>query len=332
VGIVKDYRNKERARLETALKTSSLESDASEYLSLFDQGWHKILKHGDLARWKGGFDALPDSVSTYVNVAEDTVSIVSKDGVVQSPETIEQALKAMHPWRKGPFDVLGVHIDTEWRSDWKWQRVQQHITPLKGRTILDVGCGSGYHMWRMLGMDADLVIGVDPTPLFSMHFATVKCYTPDSKAFLLPVGIDDMPQDVRVFDSVFSMGILYHRKSPLDHLSQLKGLLRKGGELVLETLVVEGDENTCLMPKGRYAKMRNVWFIPSVKMLELWLARCGFKNIRCVDQCITSLDEQRSTDWMQFESLADFLDPDDRSKTIEGYPAPMRAVMLAEAI
>ena len=209
----------------------------------------------------------------------DTVAIGSENDASQSLEEIETSLKAMHPWRKGPFNIFGVHIDTEWRSDWKWQRVQGHIASLKGRTVLDVGCGSGYHMWRMLGEDAELVVGIDPTPLFSMHFVTVKRYTPESKAFLLPVGIDDIPQDTRSFDSVFSMGILYHRKSPLDHLSQLKGLLRQGGELVLETLVIEGDEHSCLIPKGRYAKMRNVWFIPSVKMLELWLKLLSFTHI-----------------------------------------------------
>jgi len=327
---VKEYRDAERLRLQASLQTSELERDAVQYLDLFDAGWQKILKHGDLERWKSGFHGLPDTRTASIKF-DDTVSVCAED-VSDSAESIEAALKKMHPWRKGPFDVFGVHIDTEWRSDWKWQRVQKHIAPLKGRTVLDVGCGSGYHMWRMLGQEAALVIGVDPTPLFSMHFATIKRYTPESHAFLLPVGIDDIPQHTGVFDSVFSMGILYHRKSPLDHLAQLKGLLRKGGELVLETLVVEGDETTCLVPKGRYAKMRNVWFIPSVKMLELWLSRCGFKNIRCVDIDITSVDEQRSTDWMQFESLANFLDATDCARTIEGYPSPMRAVLVAEAI
>ena len=329
---MKDYRDAERACLEAALITSNLQDDVSEYLTLFDQGWKKILKHGDLARWKDGFDALPNVVPSSINFAADTVAIGSENDTSHSVEEIETSLKAMHPWRKGPFDVFGVHIDTEWRSDWKWQRVQKHIAPLKGRTVLDVGCGSGYHMWRMLGEDADLVVGIDPTPLFSMHFATIKRYKAELNVFLLPVGIDDIPQDTGVFDSLFSMGILYHRKSPLDHLSQLKGLLRKGGELVLETLVIEGDEQACLIPKGRYAKMRNVWFIPSVKMLELWLSRCGFKNIRCVDIDTTSVAEQRSTDWMKFESLPDFLDADDSSKTIEGYAAPMRAVILAEVV
>ncbi len=327
---MKAYRDKERAHLEAALRTSDLVGDVEQYLALYDQGWQKILKHGDLGRWKSGFHALPETQTATLKFSEDTVSVCAEN-MSDQLEGIETALKKMHPWRKGPFDMFGVHIDTEWRSDWKWQRVQKHIAPLNRRTVLDVGCGSGYHMWRMLGEGADLVMGIDPTPLFSMHFATMKRYSPESNAFLLPVGIDDIPQGTGAFDSVFSMGILYHRKSPLDHLSQLKGLLRKGGELVLETLVIEGDEQACLIPKGRYAKMRNVWFIPSVKMLELWLSRCGFKNIRCVDIDTTSTDEQRSTDWMQFESLSDFLDPNDRCKTIEGYPSPMRAVILAEA-
>ncbi len=43
----------------------------------------------------------------------------------------------------------------------------------------------------------------------------------------------------------------------------------------------------------------------------------------------TSTDEQRSTQWMQFHSLAQFLDPQDPDKTIEGYPAPRRAIITA---
>jgi len=145
---------------------------------------------------------------------------------------------------------------------------------------------------------------------------------------VLPLGVDDLPNFVE-FDTVFSMGVLYHRRSPVDFLQQLKSLLRPDGELVLETLVIDGDEQQLLIPAGRYAKMRNVWFIPSVLMLERMLRRCGYKNVRTVDVSVTTLDEQRSTDWMQFHSLADFLDPEDSSLTIEGYPAPKRAILLA---
>ena len=98
---------------------------------------------------------------------------------------------------------------------------------------------------------------------------------------------------------------------------------------MLETLVVDGDENTVLVPMDRYAKMKNVYFIPSVAALIHWLQKSGFKNVRCVDVAVTSLEEQRKTDWLENESLIDFLDPNDHSKTIEGYPAPKRAVILA---
>jgi len=237
----------------------------------------------------------------------------------------------LHPWRKGPFELFGVYIDTEWRSDWKWDRLKHAISPLAGRTALDVGCGSGYHLWRMLGAGAKLAIGIDPTALFSMQFAALKRYQPDASAFILPVGIEAMPGDMGCFDTVFSMGILYHRRSPIDHLVALKSLCRSGGELVLDTLVIAGQENHCLMPHGRYAKMRNVWFIPSVDMLSLWLKRAGFSNINTVDISPTSVEEQRSTAWMRFESLADYLDPNDTSRTIEGYPAPVRAILTAQA-
>ncbi|MCF7822528.1 MAG: tRNA 5-methoxyuridine(34)/uridine 5-oxyacetic acid(34) synthase CmoB [Mariprofundaceae bacterium] len=323
------YKENEEKRLVSSIGNSPLSGYSDELMALNEQGWKKILRHGDLPRWSSGLLNLPDVPPSSVDLNSDSIRIGTVDDTELSPDEIKTVLKKMHPWRKGPFDIFGVHIDTEWHSDWKWNRIKDHMAPLDGRTILDVGCGSGYHMWRMLGADAGLVIGIDPTPLFSLHFATVKRYLPDANAFIIPVGIDDMPTGMACFDSVFSMGILYHRRSPLDHLIQLKELLRPGGELVLETLVVEGDRNTCLIPDGRYAKMRNVWFIPSVKMLETWLKRAGFTNIRCVDVNTTSVDEQRATEWMQFESLPDFLDPDDRSRTIEGYPAPRRATMIA---
>lgn len=69
--------------------------------------------------------------------------------------------------------------------------------------------------------------------------------------------------------------------------------------------------------------------IPSVPLLIQWLEDAGYHNVRCVDVTVTSIDEQRSTDWMQFQSVADYLDPNDHSKTIEGHTAPMRAILIA---
>jgi tRNA (mo5U34)-methyltransferase len=281
-------------------------------------------RHGNLPEWEKALEQLP-----VLNPAStDLKTRVCVEG--ETDENLEQILKKFHPWRKGPFDLHGIHIDTEWRSDWKWDRVAPHISPLKNRTILDIGCGSGYHCWRMAGEGAQLVVGVDPSPLFVCQFFAVKNFIQNNRAWVLPLGIEDIPDSPETFDTVFSMGVLYHRKSPVDHIFDLKRFLKPGGELVLETLVADGPEGYSLIPHGRYAKMRNVWFIPSVSTLELWMKRCGLKKIRTVDLNTTSTEEQRSTEWMTFESLPDYLDPADPGKTVEGYPAPKRAVLIAQ--
>lgn len=293
------------------------------------KAWEKTT-HGDYAKWAKIVDFMPNSTAC-IKLKDKVESIPTEPLSAGETQRITHHLKQLMPWRKGPYHLHGIHIDTEWRSDFKWDRVLPHLAPLKDRTILDVGCGSGYHMWRMVGEGAKMVVGIDPTELFLCQFEVVrKLLGNDRRANLIPLGIEQM-QPLAAFDTVFSMGVLYHRKSPLDHISQLKAQLVKGGELVLETLVIDGDMNTCLVPADRYAKMKNVYFIPSVPCLINWLEKVGFKNVRCVDQAVTTLEEQRRTDWLENESLVDFLDPTDHSKTIEGLPAPKRAVILANA-
>jgi len=287
--------------------------------------------HGDFDRWLGCVKALPAVNVSQKGFDRDTVTLGAPDDCdAATLAQIETALRGLHPWRKGPFDVCGLHIDTEWRSDWKWQRVQPHIAPLQNRIVLDIGCGSGYHLWRMLGDGAKLTIGVDPSLLFTLQFMAIEHFAGPQPVFHLPIGIEQLPREMRAFDTVFSMGVLYHRRSPLDHLLELRELLRPGGQLVLETLVVDGPEGYSLVPEGRYGRMGNVWFLPSVPTLLAWMKKMRFRNARCVDVTATTVQEQRPTEWMRFQSLPDFLDPADPGKTIEGYPGPVRAVIVAE--
>ncbi|MDN4627857.1 MULTISPECIES: tRNA 5-methoxyuridine(34)/uridine 5-oxyacetic acid(34) synthase CmoB [Erwinia] len=290
--------------------------------------WQREQLHGHFKNWDRSVEHLP----TIVPETLDLLHGVTADSSQLSERQrggIESLLRNLMPWRKGPYSLYGVHINTEWRSDWKWDRVLPHISPLAGRTVLDVGCGSGYHMWRMVGAGANLVVGIDPMQLFICQFEAVrKLLGNDQRAHVLPLGIEQLPE-LKAFDTVFSMGVLYHRRSPLDHLYQLKNQLVSGGELVLETLVVEGDEHAVLVPGERYAQMRNVYFIPSTGALKNWLEKCGFVDVKIADYSVTSTEEQRRTDWMTSESLAEFLDPNDSSKTVEGYPAPLRAVLVA---
>lgn len=286
-------------------------------------------QHGLFKQWSNAVEFLPEIQPWKLDLLH-SVTAESEEPLSEGQvKRIDTLMRHLMPWRKGPFSLYGVNIDTEWRSDWKWDRVLPHLSDLSGRTILDVGCGSGYHMWRMIGAGAHLAVGIDPTQLFLCQFEAVrKLLGNDQRAHLLPLGIEQLPA-LKAFDTVFSMGVLYHRRSPLEHIWQLKDQLVSDGELVLETLVVEGDENTVLVPGDRYAQMRNVYFIPSAPALKNWLEKCGFVDVRIVDMNITSTEEQRRTEWMITESLADFLDPNDPTKTIEGYPAPLRAVLIA---
>ena len=182
----------------------------------------------------------------------------------------------------------------------------------------------------MLGAGAKAVVGIDPMWLFISQFLVMREFAGNVPNFVLPLGIDDLPETVSGFDTVFSMGVLYHRKSHLEHLEKLKNLLCEGGELVLETLVLDTEDDEVLIPEKRYAKMRNVWAIPSLSNLQTWVKDAGFSDVRIVDVTKTSLEEQRVTDWMTFESLSDFLDPEDSTKTAEGHPAPVRATVIAK--
>lgn len=304
------------------------------------QPWLKILPqqladweekgHGDIDRWLRALKKIPDFTPDTIDL-KDSVSVCNQEPLpIGEQKKLESLLKMFHPWRKGPYHLHGIHIDTEWRSDWKWDRLLPHISPLKGRSVLDVGCGNGYHMWRMLGEGAHQVIGIDPSELFLIQFEAVrKLMGNNQHIHLLPLGIEQLPE-LEAFDTVFSMGVLYHRRSPLDHLIQLKNQLISGGELILETLVIEGDENAVLVPFDRYAQMRNVYFFPSAPALKVWLEKVGFEDVRIVDENVTSLGEQRTTEWMTHNSLPDYIDPNDPSKTVEGYPAPRRAILVAK--
>ncbi len=284
--------------------------------------------HGDFHRWENALQAAPVIKNAKLDVSQSAVTI---NGDVVAGEVLKKCLQKLTPWRKGPFQLGNIFVDCEWRSDFKWDRIKEHID-LTGKRVLDIGCGNGYHCWRMLEQKPKWVLGIDPNLLFNMQFRFINHYAQRQDIDVVPLGIEHLPANLSYFDTVLSMGVLYHRKSPVDHLSDLKALMTRDGELILETLIVDGDEQTVLVPEGRYAKMRNVWFIPSVPALKVWLLKLGFKQINVLDVSVTSLKEQRATEWMLFESLKDYLDPDDQRLTLEGYPAPKRAVISARLV
>ena len=266
---------------------------------------------------------------------------------------MRRQLQRLLPWRKGPFSLFGVEIDAEWRSDMKWRRLQDGITPLSGRTVLDVGCGNGYYGWRMLGSGAKRVVGIDPTLRYVIQQRAVAIYLPEAPFDILPVSLETLVAEPNTaqpapagiepgagihfpdnlippggFDTVFSMGVIYHRRDPMQHIRDLLGFLRPGGELVLESLIIDDSYGAVLKPRERYAQMRNIWSIPSLNTLREWLSAAGLVSVEVAHVSTTTTAEQRATEWTFEQSLADFLDPQNPHLTIEGYPAPQRAIVI----
>ena len=275
---------------------------------------------------------LPDVAPSTVDIGRDRICIgEASDLGADQAVALYRSLRGLKPWRKGPFNIFGISVDSEWDSSIKWNRLADHLPPLTGQRILDIGSSCGYYMFRMAHRQPAAVIGLEPSLTLYFQYLALARYLSCPNLHCLPLKLEEMPIMPGCFDTVLCMGILYHRRSPLDTLRQIHGLMAPGGTLVVETLILEGGGSLALFPETRYARMRNVFFIPTVDCLTHWLQRCGFGRISCVDISPTTTTEQRNTDWIDGQSLSDFLDPKDPRKTVEGYPAPVRAMVVATA-
>ncbi len=286
---------------------------------------------GNLPKFLKALNNLPDIKTKHIKLSENIIEIGHPDEICNSQrEQLLESLKALMPWRKGPFKLFGILIDSEWQSWMKWNRIEPHLSDLTNRLILDVGSGNGYYMLKMLNANAKITAGVDPSLLSTCQFLAIQKYLNAPNAAVMPLTMENVKPNLETFDTVFSMGVLYHRKSPFDHIAELKSALRPGGELVIETLVIHGDENSVLVPVNRYSVMNNIYFLPSSKALKNWIMKAGFEDVKIVDESYTTIKEQRATEWKLGTSLSDYLDPNDPKLTVEGHPAPLRATIIAK--
>lgn len=273
---------------------------------------------------------LPRLRSSLVDLSGDVVTVGKRDELSEDQHlALETALEALLPWRKGPFELFGHYIDTEWRSNLKWDRVLPHLDDLEGRVVADVGCNNGYYMFRAARYRPGLVVGFDPMPRFHYQFSLVNRFAGLENLKFELLGAEHIHLFRNFFDVVLCMGVLYHNRNPIGILEGIREGMKAGGQIIVEAQGIPGDESYALFPEGRYAKARNVWFLPTPSCLVNWVRRAGFRDVECFSVEKTTTEEQRKTRYAPWESLEDFLDPDDASRTVEGYPAPVRICVKA---
>ncbi|MDD5716745.1 MAG: tRNA 5-methoxyuridine(34)/uridine 5-oxyacetic acid(34) synthase CmoB [Sulfuricurvum sp.] len=287
-------------------------------LNVVRQERSKWMTWKNIAPLRDALDQLPE-IETSVDLG-NTVTLSSSHNV--NREELERIARMMMPWRKGPFDLFGIFIDTEWRSDLKYNFLRPHFN-LHAKKVADIGCNNGYYMFRFLEDSPAKVVGFDPSAVFKSQFDLINHYVKSDIVYEL-LGVEHLPFYEEKFDVIFCLGVLYHRSDPVAMLKALSQGLAKDGEIYLDTFIIDGDEPYALCPSESYSKITNVYFVPTLKALENWCIRAGFTSFEILGTVVTTSDEQRKTEWIESHSLEDFLDPADNSKTIEGYPAPKR--------
>ena len=286
------------------------------------------VNNGNIPKWESAISNIQKTQPAALSFKHPYIAIDTHT----NDQELSHSLKQLMPWRKGPYQIGELKLESEWRGDMKWDRLKDHIKPLAGKTVLDVGSGNGYFTYLMAMQGAEIAIGIEPFLLFNYQFQAIRALiSQPPKAYVLPLKLEQMPEGSS-FDSVFSMGVLYHQKDHMLHLKQLMDVMTDNGELILETLIIDQQHGDQIIPQDRYARMRNVWCLPSTDTLHTWLHTAGFKNIKLVDVTKTTPEEQRATHWIgdNTQSIKDFLDPNDDNLTIEGLPAPKRAVFICQ--
>ncbi len=305
------------------------------------ENYAKIISiHEEKKKWVGqnkkGFlryrlpcDALQAFPAANIDCSGDAVKIGEENEVSESDkQSIKSHLRSFMPWRKGPFSIFGIDVDSEWQSQRKWQRLLPRLPDLQDKVIADIGCSNGYYMFRMIPYKPRLIIGFEPSVQHYYCFKGLNNMARLKNMHIDLLGVEHLSLFPDCFDVLFLMGIIYHRSSPVDTLRTVFSSLQSGGTLILESQAIPGEEEVALFPEKTYAKVPGTYFVPTGNCLKNWLLRAGFSDIELFCQHPMSSLEQRRTSWMEFESYSDFLDPRAPEKTVEGYPAPDRVFLI----
>ena len=295
-------------------------------LDLLREERKKWLTWKNIRPYQEAIQGLPQYNDVEV-ILEDKVQVQIPELGKEDAKLIKQTALLMKPWRKGPFQINDLFIDTEWQSQMKYNLLEPHFD-LKDKVVGDIGCNNGYYLFRMLTHKPKKLIGFDPSAVYYSQFQFINHFIKSDIRYEL-LGVEHVEFYEHKFDTLFCLGVLYHRSDPVTMLKSLYKGLHKGGELILDTFMIDGEGDMCLTPKDRYSKIPNIYFVPTVNALKNWCLRAGFESVELLETMVTNADEQRKTEWIDGQSLEDFLDPNDNTKTVEGYPAPKRVYIKA---
>ena len=287
---------------------------------------HQLIKE-NLEKIKNTF--LADKYK--VDYSKDAITIGQGIKLSESEiKILKEALLSMICWRKGPYQLFDLFLDSEWKDYLKWNLIKPYLKNIGKKVVADIGCNNGYFMFKMMEFDPQEIIGFDPYKIYHYQFDFLQHFIKESKIKMLESGVEDLVTYPKYFDFILYMGVLYHRRKPLESLIHVFNSLKSGGQAIIETMILDGDDIAPVEIKDRYSKMKNVYLLTTQNGFINWLEQAGFVNIKIIGITKTSIEEQRSTEFSPFDSLESFLDPNDDTRTIEGYNRPTRIAAICQ--
>lgn len=291
------------------------------------------MKHDLIAKSVEEVKKVLSNIEVKTDYSKNYVEFSSKTKLSEEQkEILHTALMSMICWRKGPFKILDTYVDSEWKSDLKWDRIKNSLKDMEGKIVADVGCGNGYYLYKLMEYNPKHAYGLDPFKMCSYQFDFLNLFAKEKRISFLEEGVDDLVKHKESFDCVMYLGVLYHRREPVESLVNVYDSLRTGGKAIIETLILPGEDINPIEIEGRYCQMHNIYYLTTANGFINWVKQAGFKNIKTISIEKTTIEEQRQTRYSPYKSLVDYLDPDDHNKTIEGYQAPTRMIIEAHKI
>jgi tRNA (mo5U34)-methyltransferase len=219
-----------------------------------------------------------------------------------SRDEIERRVRGLGKWFHN-LDLRGVKTAPDhFLGDYptvKWQRFA-HALPasLEGKTVLDIGCSSGFYSIEMKRRGARRVVAVEPDEdyLAQARFAAEVC---EQEVEFTKLSVYEIERIGERFDLVIFMGVLYHLRYPLLALDLIRrhvahdlllfqSMLRGS----VESLDLQSDypfnETSIFEQPGMprlhfiqrsYAGDPTNWWIPNRACVEAMLQSAGFQIV-----------------------------------------------------
>ncbi len=179
-----------------------------------------------------------------------------------------------------PFDEMITRMEDTKRDDWqKPYYIIDHFGDLKGKTIYDLGSGTGYFTMKMIDRGTK-VIAADPDPRFLDYLMNKRDSLKISKKQLAGrlIPYDNPKLEKGEIDGLLVVNTYHMIDNRVDYLNQIRAGLKENGEIVIVNFLQKET------PNGPPLKFR----VSSIKETLNELETANFKVIK-IDS--TSLPE-----------------------------------------